>query len=104
MENNATFWYSVEKTDLQIPARRLQEEPGSVLIHISNGDELPHRLFLARHFYLLLPRLVRLHLGKQRTDIIGSYVASNQMQSTTPTYNKLKMRTGSNCFINKNDS
>lgn len=63
---------NLQRAYLQIPAGRLQEKPGPLLIHISNSDELPDRLFLARHFDLLLRLLVRLHLRKQPTDG-GSY-------------------------------
>lgn len=53
------------KAHLQVPAGGLEEEAGPLLVHISNSYELPHRLFLARHFDLLLTQLVRLHPGKQ---------------------------------------
>lgn len=43
---------------MQTPTSGLQEKAGPLLIHASNSNKLPHRLFLARHFDLTTQRLV----------------------------------------------
>lgn len=72
----STLVRNTQEPNLEVPTGGLQEEPGPLLLHAGNGNELPHRLLLTRHFELALSTSPSVSSGRHKQQVDGSYPVS----------------------------